>query len=86
MWDSKMTILCVRHRTEFQYRQPVLLGEHRLMSRPRDSHDLRLLDTALMVAPGSSFIVYSEGIVRLKPQLVTLGTWPSAVTNRFRAR
>jgi transglutaminase-like putative cysteine protease len=54
MWDSKMTILCVRHRTEFQYRQPVLLGEHRLMSRPRDSHDLRLLDTALMVAPQPS--------------------------------
>ncbi|MDP9011072.1 MAG: transglutaminase family protein [Pseudomonadota bacterium] len=49
-----MTILCVRHRTEYQYRQPVLLGEHRLMSRPRDSHDLRLLDTALMVAPQPS--------------------------------
>jgi len=49
-----MTILCVRHRTEFQYRHPVLLGEHRLMSRPRDSHDLRLLDTALMVAPQPS--------------------------------
>jgi transglutaminase-like putative cysteine protease len=54
MWDSTMTILRVRHRTEFQYRHPVLLGEHRLMSRPRDSHDLRLLDTALMVAPQPS--------------------------------
>jgi transglutaminase-like putative cysteine protease len=49
-----MTILCVRHRTEYQYRQPVVLGEHRLMSRPRDSHDLRLLDTALMVEPQPS--------------------------------
>jgi transglutaminase-like putative cysteine protease len=49
-----MTILCVRHRTEYQYRQPVILGEHRLMSRPRDSHDLRLLDTTLMVAPQPS--------------------------------
>jgi transglutaminase-like putative cysteine protease len=49
-----MTILCVRHRTEYKYRQPVLLGEHRLMSRPRDSHDLRLLDTALLVAPQPS--------------------------------
>jgi transglutaminase-like putative cysteine protease len=46
-----MTVLFVRHRTEYQYRQPVTLGEHRLMSRPRDSHDLRLLDTALMVVP-----------------------------------
>jgi len=49
-----MTILCVRHRTEYQYRQPVSLGEHRLMSRPRDSHDLRLLDTALLVSPQPS--------------------------------
>ena len=46
-----MTVLFVRHRTEYQYRQPVLLSEHRLMSRPRDSHDLRLLDTALTVTP-----------------------------------
>lgn len=46
-----MTVLTVRHRTEYQYRQPVVLGEHRLMSRPRDSHDLRLLDTGLSVFP-----------------------------------
>ncbi len=46
-----MTILRVRHRTEYQYRRPVTLGEHRLMSRPRDSHDLRLIDTALLVSP-----------------------------------
>jgi transglutaminase-like putative cysteine protease len=49
-----MTILSVRHRTEYKYRQPVTLGEHRLMSRPRDSHDLRLLDTALVVSPQPS--------------------------------
>jgi transglutaminase-like putative cysteine protease len=49
-----MTVLFVRHRTEYQYRQPVLLSEHRLMSRPRDSHDLRLLDTALTVTPAPS--------------------------------
>jgi transglutaminase-like putative cysteine protease len=46
-----MTVLFVRHRTEYQYRQPVTLSEHRLMSRPRDSHDLRLLDTTLLVLP-----------------------------------
>ena len=46
-----MTVLSVKHRTEYHYAQPVQLGEHRLMSRPRDSHDLRLLDTGLMVSP-----------------------------------
>jgi transglutaminase-like putative cysteine protease len=49
-----MTVLSVRHRTEYKYRDPVKLGEHRLMSRPRDSHDLRLLDTALLVVPQPS--------------------------------
>jgi transglutaminase-like putative cysteine protease len=46
-----MTILQVRHKTTYSYRQPVQFGEHRLMSRPRDSHDLRLLDTALVITP-----------------------------------
>jgi len=49
-----MTVLHVRHRTEYRYRRPVRLGEHRLMSRPRDSHDLRLLDTNLTVFPAPS--------------------------------
>ncbi len=35
----------------YQYRRPVEFGEHRLMSRPRDSHDLRLLDTGLLIEP-----------------------------------
>jgi len=46
-----MPVLFVRHRTEYQFRNPVTLCEHRLMSRPRDSHDLRLLETGLMVTP-----------------------------------
>lgn len=49
-----MTILHVRHKTTYTYKQPVLFGEHRLMSRPRDSHDLRLLDTALVITPPAS--------------------------------
>lgn len=46
-----MTVLRVKHRTEYRYRNPVVLGSHRLMSRPRDSHDLRLLDTGLAITP-----------------------------------
>jgi len=57
-----MTVLSVRHRTEYKYRQPVALGEHRLMSRPRDSHDLRLLDTALRVLPQPSEIRWMHDV------------------------
>src|SRR5882757_2371044 len=42
-----MAILDVRHTTIYRYRRPVRLGEHRLMLRPRDSHDLRLIETNL---------------------------------------
>ena len=41
----------VTHETEYFYEKPVRLLSHRLMLRPRDSHDLRLLETALAVSP-----------------------------------
>jgi transglutaminase-like putative cysteine protease len=43
--------ISVVHKTVYAYAKPVQLGEHRLMCRPRDSHDLRLLDTALTISP-----------------------------------
>ncbi len=46
-----MRTLEIVHRTRYAYRAPVTLGEHRLMFRPRDSHDLRLLSTALTIDP-----------------------------------
>ena len=46
-----MAILNVQHRTCYRYSQPVEFGEHRLMSRPRDSHDLRLIDTTILIDP-----------------------------------
>ena len=49
-----MTFLTVTHRTEYRYARPVTFNEHRLMCRPRDSHDLRLLDTRLSISPGAS--------------------------------
>jgi transglutaminase-like putative cysteine protease len=46
-----MTILKVQHRTTYRYAKPVTFGPHRMMFRPRDSHDLRLLDTSLTITP-----------------------------------
>ena len=46
-----LTVLNVRHTTVYRYRRPVSLGDHRLMLRPRDSHDLRLIRTNLTLAP-----------------------------------
>jgi transglutaminase-like putative cysteine protease len=49
-----MAILHIQHRTTYLYKQAVEFGEHRLMSRPRDSHDLRLIDTSLSIDPPAS--------------------------------
>jgi transglutaminase-like putative cysteine protease len=48
-----MARLTVRHVTLYRYRRPVGFGEHRLMFRPRDSHDLRLIRTALTIEPAA---------------------------------
>jgi len=49
-----MTIFSVRHITVYRYKKPVAFGEHRLMFRPRDSFDQRLLDATLIVDPKPS--------------------------------
>lgn len=46
-----MSLLTVTHTTVYRYRRPVRFGDHRLMFRPRDSHDLRLIDASLTISP-----------------------------------
>lgn len=44
----------ITHVTHYRYRAPVRLGPHRLMLRPRDSHVIRLRETALAITPEPS--------------------------------
>jgi transglutaminase-like putative cysteine protease len=46
-----MRLLTVRHITTYRYSEPVVLGEHRMMFRPRESHDLRLIKARLEITP-----------------------------------
>jgi transglutaminase-like putative cysteine protease len=46
-----MSLLTVRHVTIYRYSRPVGLGQHRMMFRPRESHDLKLLSTSLSIMP-----------------------------------
>jgi transglutaminase-like putative cysteine protease len=46
-----MPVVTIRHTTVYRYAAPVTFGDHRLMFRPRDSHDLRLLETGLQISP-----------------------------------
>jgi transglutaminase-like putative cysteine protease len=49
-----MSFLTVNHRTTYRYREPVVLGEHRMMFRPREGHDLRLIQSRLRISPHPS--------------------------------
>jgi transglutaminase-like putative cysteine protease len=50
-WNTSMKLLTVRHATKYTYARPVSFGPHRLMLRPRDSHDLRLVGAELTLSP-----------------------------------
>jgi transglutaminase-like putative cysteine protease len=44
----------ITHTTVYRYGSPVTFGEHRVMFRPRDSHDQRVLATDLQVSPDAT--------------------------------
>jgi transglutaminase-like putative cysteine protease len=46
-----MPLLTIHHKTEYRYAHPVAFGEHRIMLRPRDGHDLRVLSGNLEIEP-----------------------------------
>jgi transglutaminase-like putative cysteine protease len=46
-----MTIISVRHVTIYRYKQPMAFGEHRIMFRPRDSYDQKLIEASLSIQP-----------------------------------
>jgi transglutaminase-like putative cysteine protease len=51
MIASTMPLLTIHHKTEYRYAHPVAFGEHRIMLRPRDGHDLRVLSGSLEIMP-----------------------------------
>jgi transglutaminase-like putative cysteine protease len=51
MISAKMPLLTIHHKTEYRYDRPVAFGEHRIMLRPRDGHDLRVLKGTLEIEP-----------------------------------
>jgi transglutaminase-like putative cysteine protease len=51
-----MRLLTVQHITRYRYAEAVKFGEHRMMFRPRESHDLRLVSTRLDIVPRPSDI------------------------------
>ncbi len=51
MIAATMPLLTIHHKTIYRYAHPVAFGEHRIMLRPRDGHDLRVLSGSLKIVP-----------------------------------
>jgi transglutaminase-like putative cysteine protease len=71
MSASSPRVLTVRHSTTYRYAQPVSLGEHRIMFRPRESHDLRLLRTDLRIAPQPASLYWQHDVFDNSVAVVT---------------
>src|SRR5258705_11292523 len=41
----------IHHQTGYRYNRPVAFGEHRIMLRPRDSHDQHVLSSSVEILP-----------------------------------
>jgi len=48
---ATMPLLTIHTRPNYRYVRPVAFGEHRIMLRPRDGHDLRVLASRLEITP-----------------------------------
>jgi transglutaminase-like putative cysteine protease len=44
----------IHHKTTYRFHRPVSLWQHRLMLRPRESRDLRLVSSAVTVTPAAT--------------------------------
>jgi transglutaminase-like putative cysteine protease len=55
-----MPILNIRHVTTYHYNQPVAFGEHRLMLRPRDDDDQKVIATELEITPRPTQLVWTR--------------------------
>jgi transglutaminase-like putative cysteine protease len=74
---SGMRLLTVRHVTTYQYSEPVRLGEHRMMFRPRDSHDLRLVSTSLDILPRPAKLLWLHDVFDNSVAIATFGDMAS---------
>ncbi|HUK32911.1 MAG TPA: transglutaminase family protein [Vicinamibacterales bacterium] len=66
-------LLTVQHTTVYRYSEPVGLGEHRMMFRPRESHDLRLMRTKLDILPHPAQLRWLHDVFDNSVAIATFG-------------
>jgi transglutaminase-like putative cysteine protease len=80
MIASTMPLLTIHHKTEYRYSHPVAFGEHRIMLRPRDAHDLRLLKAELKITPRPASLRYIHDVFDNSVAIATFDTRARVLT------
>jgi transglutaminase-like putative cysteine protease len=57
-----MPLIRIVHTTQYRYAAPVRFTRHRLMLRPRDSHDLTLTDAVLGITPPAALARWAHDV------------------------
>ena len=81
-----MPILSIRHVTRYRYRNPVALGEHRMMFRPRESYDQRLIACDLTISPAPSKLRSMQDVFGNCLQVATFSGWTKELVFDSRVR
>jgi transglutaminase-like putative cysteine protease len=55
-------ILAVRHITTYTYKKPVAFGEHRMILRPRECHDQKVLELKLEITPKPTNLRWTQDV------------------------
>ena len=74
-----MIKLRIHHRTTYRYHRPVSLGPHRLMLRPRESRDLRLISNTLAVTP-DAIVTWAQDVFGNSVATATFQTMADMLT------
>ena len=81
-----MIVLSIDHLTTYTYRQRVSFGEHRIMTRPRESHDQRLLDSSLEIDPAPVELRWLQDVFGNSVAVARFDTRADTLSFRSRAR
>ena len=80
-----MSSIDINHKTRYLYRQPVQLTSYRLLLRPRESRDVRVLDYDLNVTAGAA-LRWSQDVSGNAVAVASFGSLASEVLIESRAR
>jgi len=68
----------IRHKTTYRFNTPVTLWPHRLMLRPRESRDLRLISSHVTVTP-KSVVTWAQDVFGNAVAMATFQTMASSL-------